>query len=245
MADSRNLRGGSGGTTDNMLQRGPTARLVLLVKPHALDIMSARWPSDVPGRWPSLRRRRKHSCKQPSHSHQSTAEHISLVTDNLGTQTRLGCMLSRIGSGNGDADILYPLQAAMLSIRTNGYCWIRLDPSTRTYNRLRPPSPRSLVSPQGFAASDIVTFASSMLNSENVCAASSLETAGLHCEPSTQSLGKTSIRTATACEKRWAKGQTHASQKWNNLARWKRWDSRQNVATRRAINVGVCRLCRK
>ena len=33
------------------------------------------------------------------------------------------------------------------------------------------------------------------------CAVSSLEIGGLHCEPSTQSLGKTSIRMATACEK--------------------------------------------
>ena len=33
------------------------------------------------------------------------------------------------------------------------------------------------------------------------CAVSSLETGGLHCEPSTQSLGETSIRMATAYEK--------------------------------------------
>ena len=33
------------------------------------------------------------------------------------------------------------------------------------------------------------------------CAVSSLETGGLHCEPSTQSFGKMSIRMATTCEK--------------------------------------------
>ena len=52
------------------------------------------------------------------------------------------------------------------------------------------------------------------------CVVSSLETGGLHCEPSAQFLGKTSIRMATACAKGgqgWAGDQTHGSQRLRNL----------------------------
>lgn len=101
--------------------------------------MSARWPSDVPGRWPSptrslslgaggLRTLRKHACKQPSHSYQTT-DVSSLVTDNFGTHKKLGCMFSRIGSGNADAHVTYPLQAAMPCIRTK---WLLLDKTGST-----------------------------------------------------------------------------------------------------------------
>ena len=62
----------------------------------------------------------------------------------------------------------YHLQTAACAFHSNKWIFLGRNLSINSTLKLfEPPSPRSLVSLQGIAASDNVTFASSMLNSEN------------------------------------------------------------------------------
>lgn len=118
----------------------------------------------------------------------------------------------------------------VLCIQSGGYSWLRQSPSTRNYFlegprnfvsaqdnvNLRifkvalrkllwlavgPPSGISFVSPLAWVPARM--DADRRLHTPLIvdCSVSSLETGGLHHEPSTQSLGGTNIRMATACKR--------------------------------------------
>ena len=179
---------------------------------------------------------------QPPDHITTRAGHTIVVKDSFGTQKWLGCMLSALGSGNGDNT--YHLQAAARAFHSNK--WIFLDKNVSINSQMKlfeatvtpiacfaaghrsirqhvlhildvefrrlvrsvvgPPSGVCWSSPwheilHEWNAREQQILEYTQHKSWGQTALSSLETGGLDCEPSTQSLGKTSIRMATACEK--------------------------------------------